>query len=86
MKPLVQVSVEDCGRLQGTGLNPLEVAITEVCPGITGNALWERVRDDYKLGIGMSCEQWVIHMNIAIGIWNASDPKTCEEIKKAFGV
>ena len=86
--PIRHVTIEDCGRLEGTAINPLYDAITAVCGGLQGEALWERIREKYGLGVRGpdDCEDWTKRMNHAIDIWNASQPTNCADIKTAYDV
>ncbi len=84
--PVRNVTIEDCGRVEGEDITPLYTALKEVCPGLEGEAIWEKVREKYNLGVAGDCNSWVTHMNHAISIWNRSKPKDCVSVRTAYDV
>ncbi|MNV32858.1 hypothetical protein D3C71_1242080 [compost metagenome] len=80
------VTKEDCGRLEGKDITPLYSALKKVCPGIEGDALWEKLRKQYNLGVAADCDDWVTRMNKAISVWNAHDPTDCASVRVAYGI
>jgi len=84
--PVRHVTTDDCGRLEGRDIAPLYSAVVAACPGLAGEALWEKIRKKYSLGLADDCENWVIRMNQAINIWNQRNPSNCQAIASAFGI
>lgn len=80
------VTKEDCSRLEGKDITPLYSALKNVCAGIEGESLWEKLRERHSLGVAADCNDWVVRMNNAISIWNKHDPKDCASIRAAYGI
>lgn len=83
------VQTSDCGQLEG-GLNKLPslalyLAVIAVCPAPAGEALWEKIREKYQLGVS-DCSKWVTNMNAAILLWNQNTPTNCEGVRGLYGV
>lgn len=66
----------------------LALAIKEAIPGISGDALNERIEKKYGLGRGGpdDAPRWVNSMNAAIDIWNGIPKKDAQSISAAFNV
>ena len=90
MAKLRQVTQADCGPIDGSVADirgGLHHAVTEICPGLRGETLWERISRQHCLGIGADCATWVTSMNAAIQLWNTNQPITnCEQIECLYGV
>lgn len=81
------VTIDDCGGLEGTDITPLYSALKTVCTGLESEAIWEHIRERHHLGIAdRDCNSWVTRMNSAIAIWNTSNPKDCASVRAAYGV
>ena len=87
MAQLALVTTADCGQLEGDkiGANRLHDEVKKVCPGITGEALWEKILSKFNLG-QRDCQTWVANMNAAILIWNQNQPTSCTDIAQVYQV
>ena len=81
-----KVNRDDCSSPYGCDFNPLHSSVKNICPGLEGDTLWEKIRELHQLGLGDNCDAWVERMKTAIGIWNANNPQNCSAIKSAYGV